>query len=176
MTGLASRSQQRQGAYINAMAQSAQLTYVAAVDPIWVNFSVSQNQIGNYRELIATKQVVPPPNNDYRVEVVLGRRQVFPQTGTINFADPSFSLETGSFLVRAVIPNPKRELRPGMFVTANVKGATRPNAVVVPQLAVQQGAKGHVVYVVNAERRRGGAAGHRRRVLRREGHRDHERA
>jgi membrane fusion protein (multidrug efflux system) len=75
--------------------------------------------------------------------------QVFPQTGTINFADPSFSLDTGSFLVRAVIPNPKRELRPGMFVTVNVKGAMRPDAVVVPQLAVQQGAKGHVVYVVN---------------------------
>ena len=48
-----------------------------------------------------------------------------------------------------MIPNPKRDLRPGMFVTANVKGAMRPNAVVVPQLAVQQGPKGHLVYVVN---------------------------
>jgi membrane fusion protein (multidrug efflux system) len=148
VTGLAGRSQQRQGAYINSMAESAQLTYVAAIDPIWVNFSISQNQIGNYRELIAAKQVVPPQNNDYSVEVMLGP-QVYPQTGTINFADPSFSLDTGSFLVRAVIPNPKRELRPGMFVTVNVKGAVRPDAVVVPQLAVQQGAKGHVVYVVN---------------------------
>jgi membrane fusion protein, multidrug efflux system len=148
VTGLASRSQQRQGAFINAMAESSQLTYVAAVDPIWVNFSISQNQIGNYRELIETKQVVPPPNNDYGVEVMLGP-QILPQTGTINFADPSFSLDTGSFLVRAVIPNPKRQLRPGMFVTVNVKGAMRPNAVVVPQLAVQEGAKGHVVYVVN---------------------------
>jgi membrane fusion protein (multidrug efflux system) len=147
VTGLAGRSQQRQGAFINAMAESAQLTYVAAIDPIWVNFSISQNQIAGYRQLIETKQVVPP-NNDYSVEVAW-RRQVFPQTGTINFADPSFSLDTGSFLVRAVIPNPKRQLRPGMFVTVNVKGAMRPNAVVVPQLAVQEGAKGHVVYVVN---------------------------
>ena len=148
VTGLASRSLQRQGAFINSMSDSAQLTYVAAVDPIWVNFSISQNQIGTYRELIAAKQVLPPPNNDYSVEVLLGQ-QVFPQTGTINFADPSFSLDTGSFMVRAVIPNPKRELRPGMFVTVNLKGAMRPNAVVVPQLAVQQGAKGHLVYVVN---------------------------
>ena len=38
--------------------------------------------------------------------------------GKISFADPSFSQDTGSFLVRAVLPNPKRELRPGMFVTA----------------------------------------------------------
>jgi membrane fusion protein (multidrug efflux system) len=122
VTGLASRSLQRQGAFINAMSESAQLTYVAAIDPIWVNFNISQNQIASYRELIAAGQVVPPPSNDYTVEVALSDGQVYPKTGTINFADPSFSLDTGSFLVRAVIPNPRRDLRPGMFVTANVKG------------------------------------------------------
>jgi membrane fusion protein (multidrug efflux system) len=75
---------------------------------------------------------------------------VYPQRGKIGFADPSFSQDTGSFLVRAVIPNPKQELRPGMFVTARVIGAMRPDAIVVPQLAVQQGSDGHLVYVVNA--------------------------
>ncbi|HEY2816503.1 MAG TPA: efflux transporter periplasmic adaptor subunit, partial [Casimicrobiaceae bacterium] len=55
-----------------------------------------------------------------------------------------------SFLVRAVLPNPKHDLSPGMFVTAMIKGATRPDATVVPQLAVQQGSNGHLVYVVNA--------------------------
>jgi len=44
VTGLASRSTQRQGAYLNSMSPDATLTYVAAIDPIWVNFSVSQNQ------------------------------------------------------------------------------------------------------------------------------------
>jgi FimV-like protein len=78
-----------------------------------------------------------------------GRR--LPQRGQINFADPSFSQDTGSFLVRAVLPNPSKELRPGMFLTAEVRGALRPNALIVPQLAVQQGANGHVVYVVNAQ-------------------------
>ena len=75
---------------------------------------------------------------------------VYPQRGKIGFADPSFSQDTGSFLVRAVMPNPKFDLRPGMFVTARVIGAMRPNAIVVPQLAVQQGSNGHLVYVVNA--------------------------
>jgi membrane fusion protein (multidrug efflux system) len=149
VTGLASRSLQRQGAFINSMSESAQLTYVAAVDPIWVNFSISQNQIASYRDLVTKGQVVPPPSNQYTVELALGGGQVFPQTGVINFADPSFSQDTGSFLVRAVIPNPNRDLRPGMFVTANVKGAMRPDAIVLPQLAVQQGPKGHLVYVVN---------------------------
>jgi membrane fusion protein (multidrug efflux system) len=149
VTGLASRALQRQGAYVNALSESAQLTYVAAVDPIWVNFSISQNQIAGYQELIASGQVVRPPDDAYTVEIVLGDGQVYPHPGRINFADPSFSQDTGSFLVRAVIPNPKRNLRPGMFVTANLKGAMRPDAILVPQLAVQQGSKGHLVYVVN---------------------------
>jgi len=149
VTGLAGRSLHRQGAFFYSIASSAWLTYVAAVDPIWVNFSVSQNQIASYRDLVTKGQVVPPPSNQYTVELALGGGQVFPQSGAINFADPSFSQDTGSFLVRAVIPNPKRDLRPGMFVTANVKGAMRPDAIVLPQLAVQQGPKGHLVYVVN---------------------------
>jgi membrane fusion protein (multidrug efflux system) len=45
VTGLVSRSLQRQGAYINSLSESAKLTYVAALDPMWVNFSVSQNQM-----------------------------------------------------------------------------------------------------------------------------------
>jgi membrane fusion protein, multidrug efflux system len=149
VTGLASRSLQRQGAYVNAMSDSANLTYVAAIDPIWVNFSVSQNQVAKMREQTQKGQIVLPKNLNYEVEVVLSDGTVYPNQGKINFADPSFSQDTGSFLVRAVLPNPKRELQPGMFVTANVKGAELPNAVVVPQLAVQQGSNGHLVYVVN---------------------------
>jgi len=149
VTGLASRSLQRQGAFINSMAESANLTYVAAVDPVWVTFSVSQNLAAKWREAFAKKLVIEPKNRDYTVEVVLPDGTRYPYTGKINFADPSFSQDTGSFMVRAVLPNPKKELRPGMFVTAYVSGATRVGAIVVPQLAVQQGSNGHLVYVVN---------------------------
>jgi membrane fusion protein (multidrug efflux system) len=149
VTGLASRSLQRQGAFVNAMSDSANLTYVAAIDPIWVNFSVSQNQQAKLRDQVAKQQLIEPPGRNYEVEIVLPDGTVYPHRGRINFADPSFSQDTGSFLVRAVLPNPKRELQPGMFVTAYVKGVMRPNAIVVPQLAVQQGSNGHLVYVVN---------------------------
>jgi len=150
LAGIASRSLQRQGAYVNSLADSAFLTYVAALDPIWVNFSISQNQMARYKELQDKGQMVPPKDDNFDVELVLPGGHVYPQRGKIGFADPSFSQDTGSFLVRAVIPNPKQELRPGMFVTARVIGAMRPDAIVVPQLAVQQGSDGHLVYVVNA--------------------------
>lgn len=151
VTGFSGKALQRQGAYINAVGDSAKLSYVAAVEPMWVNFSMSQNQLAQIRDLVRKGELVPPKNQDFQVELVLSDGQPYPYTGKINFADPSFSQDTGSFQVRAVLPNPKRELRPGMFVTANVKGGTRPKAIIVPQLAVQQGAKGHVVYVVKED-------------------------
>ncbi|MDH4114246.1 MAG: efflux RND transporter periplasmic adaptor subunit [Burkholderiaceae bacterium] len=150
VTGLASRAIQREGAFVNSLSSSAQLTYVAAVDPIWVTFSVSQNLAAKQRDEVDRKVIIPPKNQDYEVDIALPDGKRYPYTGKINFADPSFSQDTGSFMVRAVLPNPKKELRPGMFVTAFVKGAVRPGAIVVPQLAVQQGSNGHLVYVVNA--------------------------
>jgi len=151
VTGLASQSLQREGAYLSATGESALLTYVAKVDPVWVNFSVSQNQIAKSRNEVKQGRLLPPKNQEYRVELVLSDGALYPEEGKISFADPSFSPDTGSFLVRAVLPNPKKDLRPGMFVTANVKGMTRPDAIVVPQRSVQQGSNGHLVYVVKKD-------------------------
>lgn len=151
VTGLASRALQRQGAFVNAMAESAYLTYVAAIDPMWVTFSVSQNQMARWREEIRKGLVVQPKNKDFDVDLVLPDGTAFSESGKINFADPSFSQDTGSFMVRAVLPNPNRELRPGMFVTVYLRGALRPNAIVVPQLSVQQGSNGHVVYIIKPD-------------------------
>jgi membrane fusion protein (multidrug efflux system) len=151
VTGVASRSLQREGAYLNAQASSALLTYVAALDPIWVNFSVSQNQVARSRSEQIAGRLVPPKDQEYEVDLILPDGTPFPERGRISFADPSFSQDTGSFLVRAVLPNPKQDLRPGMFVTAYLKGAVRPDAIVVPQLAVQQGSNGHLVYVIKED-------------------------
>jgi membrane fusion protein, multidrug efflux system len=151
VSGLASRSLQRQGAYINSTSESAKLTYVAAIDPIWVNFSVSQNQAAKWRNERERRLVIPPKDDAYEVDLVLSDGSHYPYRGRISFSDPSFSPDTGSFMVRAVLPNPKRELKPGMFVTAYLLGSVRPNAIVVPQLAVQQGSNGHLVYVVKQD-------------------------
>jgi len=151
VTGLASRALQRQGAYINPLSPESKLTYVAAIEPMWVTFSVSQNQMAALRKQTAKKQLIAPKDKNYEVEIVMPDGLAYPERGKISFADPSFSQETGSFQVRAVLPNPERTLRPGMFVTARVHGTVRPDAIVVPQLAVQQGSNGHLVYVVKED-------------------------
>ena len=151
LTGLASRALQRQGAYVNSLSPEAKLTYVAKVEPIWVTFSVSQNQLSKRQDLVKKGLLVPPKGEDYEIELIMADGAAYPHRGKINFAAPSFSQDTGSFLVRAVLPNPKRELRPGMFVTANLHGSLRPNASLGPQLAVQPGYTGHLVYVVKPD-------------------------
>ena len=151
LDGQASQAMQRQGAYINAMSNDSKLTYIAALDPIWVNFSVSQNQEENLRQLIREKKILMPTESKLEVELTLPGGQIFPHRGQIDFSDPSYDANTGTMLIRAVIPNPERSLRPGMFVNVSILGATRPDAIVVPQLAVMQGAKGHFVYVIKSD-------------------------
>jgi membrane fusion protein, multidrug efflux system len=151
VNGMAGRAEQREGAFLNPNGASANLAYVAQLDPIWVNFSVSQNEAQRRHQRTAAGLYVPPPDGRYEVEIVLPGGEVFPHVGTLQFADPSFDRRTGTFSVRASVPNPDLALRPGMFVTAILKGATRPNAIAVPQRAVQKSPAGHVVWLVNGE-------------------------
>jgi membrane fusion protein (multidrug efflux system) len=151
VTGLSGKARQREGAYLNALGNSADLTYVSKVDPIWVNFSISQNEREEAARDEARGKLVLPPERKYEFEILLGDGTVFPHKGTFDFAAPTFDDRTGTFSARAVVQNPDAELRPGMFVTARIQGAKRPNAVLVPQEAVQQTSKGHVVWLVNKD-------------------------
>ena len=149
LTGLSSFAKVQDGAYVNA--SNNLLTTVSQLDPIWVNYSVSENQLLRLREQVARGLLKVPPTRAFEVEVVLADGSVFPNRGRVSFADPSFSKETGTFLVRAVLANTAAILRPGQFVRVRVLGALRPNAVLVPQRAVQQGAKSHFVWVIGKD-------------------------
>ena len=131
--------------------ESGLLTSVSQMDPIYVNFSLSENETLKYRDDIAAGRLKFPPRSDFVVEVVLADGTVAPDRGKVNFLAPSFSQQTGTFLVRAVLANPNGLLRPGQFVRALAKGATRPDAILVPQKAVLEGAKSHFVWIVDSE-------------------------
>ncbi len=150
VTGVTGQALVREGTYLTA-GPGGNLSYVAQLDPIWVNFSVSQNQLVSARQQEAAGLMVPPPNSEYVVEIELSGGEKYPHSGKLSFVDPSFNTDTGTFLVRAELPNPDAKLQPGMFVKATATGAMRPNALVVPQRAVQQTANGHVVFLVSSE-------------------------
>ena len=150
LDGLSSFARQQDGSYVTANATGL-LTYVYQLDPMWVNFSISENELLRYRGQVQKKQLIFPANNDFEVSVVLADGTLYPERGHINFTNPAFNPQTGTFLVRASLPNPTGSLRPGQFVQARVSGAIRPNAILVPQRAVLQGAKSHFVWVVDNE-------------------------
>lgn len=150
LTGLSSYARKQEGSYVTP-GEGGLLTYVSQMDPAWVNFSVSENELLKYRSEVDKGRLRFPPNNEFEVEVVLGNGTVFPNRGHINFIAPTFSKETGTFLIRTEVANPNAVLRPGQFVRTKVKGAVRPNAIVVPQRAVLQGDKSHYVWVIDKD-------------------------
>ncbi|MGW8193763.1 MAG: efflux RND transporter periplasmic adaptor subunit [Desulforhopalus sp.] len=144
--GVSGEAKIREGAYLS-VGPGGDLSYVAQLDPIWVTFSVSQNMLAKGREDVAAGRVVPPPEQEYTVEVYTTDGSLYPHTGKLSFVDPTFSSKTGTFLIKAELPNPDSLLRPGMFVKAVLQGAKSPNTIVVPQRAVQQTSNGHVVFI-----------------------------
>jgi membrane fusion protein, multidrug efflux system len=150
LLGLSSYARQQEGSYVTP-TQGGLLTYVYQLDPMWVNFSISENELLRYREQIAKGQLRFPPGNKFDLTVILADGSIYPEQGHIDFTNPAFSSETGTFLVRAVFSNPKGTLRPGQFVRARVSGAVRPDAILVPQRAVLQGSKSHFVWVLDKD-------------------------
>ena len=150
VTGVTSFARKQPGSFV-APGPDSLLTYVSALDPMRVNFSISENDQLNYQKLVAEGKLVRPADGKYMVKVVLGDGTVLPATGRVTFGDASFSRETGTFLVRAELPNKDGGLRPGQFVRVLLEGSTWKDAIQVPQRAVMQGPQGNFVWVVDAE-------------------------
>ncbi|WP_353655644.1 efflux RND transporter periplasmic adaptor subunit [Variovorax gracilis] len=149
VAGQSSFAKVQDGAYVSAA--NSLLTYVAKLDPMRVNFSLSENESLRTQDEIARGKLIKAPHDDYAVEIVLADGTSFPAQGRITFADAAYSQDTGTFLLRAEVPNPKGDLKPGQFVRVKVHGFTRPNSIVVPQRAVQQSARGEFVWTVDGE-------------------------
>ncbi|MCG6863916.1 MAG: efflux RND transporter periplasmic adaptor subunit [Thiogranum sp.] len=149
VTGASSFARIQDGAYLNE--QSGPLTYVAQLDPMWVDFSISEDEMLRIRQQKKSGQLRTPGATALSVQLVLADGSAYPEIGRIFFADANYSTETGTFLLRATFSNPDADLRPGQFVRVRIEGATRPDAVLIPQKAVLQGAQGHFVWIVDKE-------------------------
>ena len=147
--GITGSAKQSDGTYINP--QNSLLTTVAVLSPMWVNFSLSENEMQNFRMQVKKGLLQVPKANRLTVEIILVDGTVHPYAGHVTFADPSYNPETGTFSIRASVENPDGSLRPNQYVRARLKGAIRPNAVMIPQRSVQRGSKGYFVWVVDKD-------------------------
>ena len=149
VTGVSSFAAVADGTYLDA--KNAQLTTVSVLTPMWINFSISENEMERIRNEAKAGLLRLPENRSFIVEIELVDGSIFPDKGRITFADPSYNPQTGTFLIRASVDNPDGMLRPNQYVRTRLIGAVRPNSILVPQRAVQQGARGHFVWVVNKD-------------------------
>ena len=90
------------------------------------------------------EQLQPGQNVSFRVAALPGREF----SGTVDFVDPIVQLPGRTIMVKARVPNPRRELQSGMFIEARLATAVRPNAVVIPEDAVLPLQGSNFVWVV----------------------------
>ena len=127
------------------------LATISAVDPIYVEFAVAEADYLRLSSRIRLDTQGRGQDTERRLELFLADDSLFPQKGRFVFVGRAFDAKTGTINVQAEFPNPTRVLRPGQF--ARVRGVVdeRPDAVLVPQLAVQEQQGAKIVLVVEAE-------------------------
>ena len=123
------------------------LTTIDVLDPVYVTFEPSSQQLLEWRENPRWRSLVEPGSR-LVVQAVLPDGSVLPRTGRLDFIAPSLNAATGTQEFRAVFQNPDRLLMPGQFVRVRLVGFTRDNALAVPERAVQTGLGRQYVYVV----------------------------
>jgi membrane fusion protein, multidrug efflux system len=150
ISGLSSRAQKSEGSL--ATANETLLTTISQINPIWIVFNVSENEQLRLNRAMAEGQLQLPKDNAYDVTVQLSDGSTFPRQGHINFADTRVNPTTGTYEMRAEIPNGDGLLKPGQFVRVILRGAERVNVLAVPQVAVLDGPQGKFVYVAGKDK------------------------
>lgn len=144
VAGVTGRAHRSEGSLVNTGSDSL-LTTIAQINPIWVRFSLSDNDLAG----------VPGGRAAVRsfreVELQLPDGSILPQRGRINFSASRIDPALGTLEMRAEFANADAVVLPGQFVRARVIAGERDNVFLVPQAAVTQTESGPVVMLANAE-------------------------
>jgi membrane fusion protein, multidrug efflux system len=147
ITGRSGVSTVTQGAYVQASAATL-MTTVQQIDPIYVDLTQSSVEGLQLRRDIATGQLKVNGPDQAKVTLRLEDGRQYSQTGVLQFTDITVDQGTGSVTVRAIFPNPRGVLLPGMFVRARIEEGTNDNAFLVPQVGVTHDPQGQATALV----------------------------
>ena len=125
------------------------LVNIDQMDPIYVNFSQSENELFSLRQAI--KQGKVQAGDSLKVQLLLSDGSVYGQVGKLLVSEQTVDVNTGNVFLRAEFPNPQRELMPGSFVRVRISQARMEQAIAVPQRAVQMNSNGAYVLSVTPE-------------------------
>ena len=125
------------------------LVNIDQMDPIYVNFSQSENELFHLRQSIKLGKV--KAGDSLKVQLLLPDGSVYGQSGKLLLSEQTVDVNTGNVFLRAEFANPQRELLPGSFVRVRISQASMDQAIAVPQRAVQMNSNGAFVLAVNDE-------------------------
>lgn len=129
------------GALVTA-DQAAALATVHQLDPVYVDVTRSSRELLELQNQFASGAIKAAGENAARVKLTLEDGSEYPLEGKLQFSDVAVDTGTGSVTLRAIFPNPKHRLLPGMFVKARLIEGVNEKAVLVQQNYVTHNAKG----------------------------------
>jgi multidrug efflux system membrane fusion protein len=119
--------------------QSDPLTTIAKLDPLHVEFNVTEKEF----------PLLPKDAISFKVQALCTHGMDGCASGTVTFIDNHFDPKTGQLLVKGKIDNPDLALRPGQSVRVHIPVSLTENAKTIPQKAIRYNQQGPYVYVVN---------------------------
>lgn len=130
------------GNLLSTATGTVPLVVINSVTPAEVQFSIPQQAFEHLR-LAQSREPLTVEIRDTGHTKLRAR-------GTLAFLDNAFNDLSGTITLKARIPNANEELWPGEFVAVRVLLRTEPEALSVPEVALQQGQNGPYVYVADA--------------------------
>ncbi|MDY0390696.1 MAG: efflux RND transporter periplasmic adaptor subunit [Desulfobulbus oligotrophicus] len=147
--GRIGKSTVTEGALVTAQQANA-LATIQQLDPLYVDVSQSSSELLKLKKEIEAGITAQSDNGASDVRVLLEDGSEYAQPGTLEFSDVTVNPTTGTVTIRAIVPNSKLELLPGMFVRARISKGYRPEAILVPSVSLSRNSKGQsYVMVVN---------------------------
>jgi membrane fusion protein, multidrug efflux system len=141
--GGSSNSSQGGGSGNDSSAPSNSLLLIQRMDPIYVDFTISQNDLARVQQQMR--------QGTLRTEVTLSDSASAPVSGPLTFVDNTVQNTTGTINLRATIPNPGHQFWPGRFANVRLILSTIKQAVLIPAGAPQMSAAGSFVYVIKED-------------------------
>lgn len=147
IAGRVGRSLVTEGALVTSQQASA-LAVVQQLDPIYVDIMQSSVELVRLQRAYASGELQRDQQNEPEVSLTLEDGTRYAEHGKLEFAEVSVDQSTGAVLLRALFPNPRRELLPGMFVRAQLTQAVKRDALLVPQRGITRNQQGDAVVLL----------------------------
>jgi len=151
ISGRIGRSSLTEGALVTASQQTA-LATIQQLSPMYVDVTQTSAELLKLKQNLASGLLKNAGPEQAKVKLILEDGTPYPQTGTLKFSEVTVEQSTGSVTIRAIFPNPKQVLLPGMFVRALIEEGEITDGILIPQRGVTRNPKGEaLVMLIGAE-------------------------